>query len=79
MIIIEAIKYAALCWVVLGLTKHVATIGSIKFKWLRYIETICERCTTFWLTLAITWNPFVAALAAFLADLNSKYNNKIHL
>ena len=74
MIIIEAIKWFAMSWVLISLFQHAATILAIEYKWFRQFETLCKRCWTFWIVLGVTWNPFIAAIAAFLAMLESNYN-----
>jgi hypothetical protein len=40
-----------------------------------FIERLCSKCFSFWLTLAITWNIFAAALAAFIFHLYEKFIN----
>jgi hypothetical protein len=74
MILVEAIQWFALIWVVLSLFQHAAQIVSIKYKSWNKVAEICKKCWTFWLVLALTWNPFIAAIAAFCAMLESNYN-----
>lgn len=40
-----------------------------------FIDRLCSKCFSFWLTLAITLNPFAAAFAAFLFNLYEKFIN----
>jgi hypothetical protein len=74
MIVIEGFKWFAVLWVGLSLFQHAATLLAIKYKPFRKVEEVCKRCWTFWIVLALTWNPFVAAIAAFFAMLESNYN-----
>ncbi len=74
MILVEGIKWFMLLWVILSLFQHTAQIVSIRYKWLNKVAEICKKCWTFWIVLLLTWNPFVAAIAAFCAMLESNYN-----
>jgi hypothetical protein len=68
-LLVDSLKWFALCWVVISLIQHGATTLAIKYKWARLLEYPCYKCYTFWATLAITWNPFVAAIAAYIAHV----------
>lgn len=74
MIIIEAIKWFALVWVLLSLIQSAAFRLSIYTKWFQIFEDPCRKCYTFWIVLFCTLNPFIAAIAAFFAMLESNYN-----
>lgn len=53
-------------------------IAQLLFPWLDRLMS-CSKCFTFWLALAFTWNPFVAALASLLASELEKAGNKHNL
>lgn len=74
MIIIDSLKWFALIWVLLSFVQVVATRLAFYVKWFRIFETPCRKCYTFWIVLFCTLNPFVAALAAFFAALESNFN-----
>lgn len=65
----EALGYAAIVWVALSWVKIWITPKMPIYKYL------CQKCTTFWITLAFTWNPFIAAVAALIAMGIDTYQN----
>lgn len=67
MILFEAIKYFALIWALLLMIPEFLNYIKNNNIVSCYIETMCKKCTTFWLTLLITLNPFTAAIASFIA------------
>lgn len=73
--ILTALAYAAIIWVALSWVK---LIVKPKHKIYRFL---CQKCITFWATLAITLCPFTAAIAALIAALIDKHfsNTKITL
>lgn len=71
----QAIAYAAIIWVALSWVKLVIKPEHKIYRFL------CQKCITLWVTLAITFNPFIAAIAALVAALIDKHfsNTKITL
>lgn len=68
-----AICYSAIVWVLLSWVKLV-----IKPE-MKLYRFICSKCITFWTTLAFTFNPFTAAVAALIAMLIDTYQNNIKI
>ena len=60
--IINALGYASLIWVIYSII-HYLTAG--KYYNIPIIQ--CLKCSTFWLTLILTFNPVFAAIAALMA------------
>jgi len=59
-----------LCWVTYSQLTFIGIFFNIKF-----IEKICGKCYTFWLTLILTFNLFSASLASFLFFIYDKFLN----
>lgn len=63
--ILEGIKWFALFWAAYSIITEV-------YNWLRYYypilpeNNICGKCLSFWSVTAITLNPFIGAISAFL-------------
>jgi hypothetical protein len=53
------ILFGALFWAVFSMVTKVLNIFNIEMNF-----SLCEVCVTFWMTLALTFNPFIAAGAA---------------
>jgi hypothetical protein len=76
-----ALGYSALVWVISSI---ISTISSkyIK-KQIKIVKIVsemwCLKCTTFWVTLAFTFNPFIAAIAALCSYIIDNYLNEIKL
>jgi hypothetical protein len=69
----QAIIWASIIWVALSWVKIWITPKMPIYRFL------CQKCITFWVTLAITWNLPVAAVAALIAVLIDKHLNNINL
>lgn len=65
----QGIEYGLLMWVI---TSWISWLYH-RFQLYSFIPTLCPKCTSFWLTLAFTLNPFTAALAAFMVYMIDKY------
>lgn len=77
-ILIESIKYFAIIWVAMSLINTVI-LPAIRntlpcdSKWNKKLHVyICQKCVTFWFTLVITWDPYLAAIASVLSYLVEK-------
>lgn len=66
--ILLSIKYTLLMWVVINMTHTL--LSKYQPELLKYY---CPKCWSFWLTLIITLNPFLAAAVAFNNYLIDKY------
>ena len=63
----EAIACMALIWVIVSWARTVFKPGAPIQKYL------CLKCSVFWGTLAITWNPITAAVASLIAAVVDNY------
>lgn len=61
----EALKYASLIWVVFNMLIDLF-IKQIKKLPKSLQQLVCLKCLTFWIVLGITFNPFIAAVAAII-------------
>lgn len=66
----QGLCYMALIWVVLNLTETVANYFGKKIR----KELTCHKCLSWWITLAFTLDPFVAAIASISAFI---FENKL--
>jgi hypothetical protein len=68
-VIEQSIIYAAIIWVALSWVKLYIKPTMPIYKYL------CQKCITFWFTLAISWSFPVAAVAALIAMVIDTYQN----
>jgi len=69
--ILMAIQFSAMSWVIVTMLTsllHYFNIHTLD-------RFICLKCTSFWFTLIITQNIFIAAVASFISFLIDKYLN----
>lgn len=69
----EAIGWMAIIWVANSMARLL-----IPYK-PRIEKYLCVKCWTFWITLAITFNPITAAVAAIMAAIIDVYLNNIEI
>lgn len=74
-IIATALGYSTLIWAVRNILDRPLGILSIKNKLVNkwWNDKFCLKCVTFWITLGCTFNPFIAAIAAFSSYIIDNY------
>lgn len=71
--LIQALGYMSVIWVLLSWIKQFIAQDNIIQKYL------CSKCITFWITLAISFNPFTASIAALMAAVLEVILSKIEI
>jgi uncharacterized protein involved in cysteine biosynthesis len=72
----QIIQWTGLSWVIYNQTEKV--VEFIMNKWnINLSFLLCPKCFTFWLTLLLTFDPFISSITSLNNYLIDKYiNNK---
>lgn len=71
-VLIEGIKWFTMFWVANSIVSEI-------YNWISFYyplpqNNICSKCLCFWIVTAITFNPFIGAIASFCYYLYDKNN-----
>ncbi|CAA6810311.1 MAG: Unknown protein [uncultured Sulfurovum sp.] len=71
-IIIKSIQYTAVWWVIITMITSLIN----KYDYHKFDRFLCIKCISFWGTLILTQNVFIAAVASLLAYWIDKMDDK---
>jgi hypothetical protein len=73
-LLLISLSYFAIIWV--GFSQLQTIL--LKRRYIKLVNIMCLKCFTFWITLILTFNLPIAAIAALMAFIfDNKFNNTI--